>query len=109
MKLLSAFIAGLVFGLGLILSGMADPSKVIAFLDLAGPWDPRSRSLWAVRLRSPVSGSISPPNGPGRCWEISCECPPPPGSIALLYWAAWYSERDGGWLAIVRVRRSRRF
>ena len=40
MKLLSAFIAGLVFGLGLILSGMADPSKVIAFLDLAGPWDP---------------------------------------------------------------------
>lgn len=40
MRLLSAFVAGLVFGLGLILSGMTDPSKVIAFLDLAGPWDP---------------------------------------------------------------------
>ena len=40
MKLLSAFVAGLVFGLGLLLSGMADPSKVIAFLDLAGAWDP---------------------------------------------------------------------
>lgn len=40
MKLLSAFVAGLIFGLGLILSGMANPSKVIAFLDLAGPWDP---------------------------------------------------------------------
>ncbi|WP_181298961.1 YeeE/YedE family protein [Pseudomonas sp. Q2-TVG4-2] len=39
MKLLSAFVAGLVFGLGLLLSGMADPSKVIAFLDLAGAWD----------------------------------------------------------------------
>lgn len=37
MKLLSAFVAGLIFGLGLILSGMANPSKVIAFLDLAGP------------------------------------------------------------------------
>lgn len=40
MKLFSAFVAGLVFGLGLILSGMTDPSKVIAFLDLAGAWDP---------------------------------------------------------------------
>jgi uncharacterized membrane protein YedE/YeeE len=40
MKLLSAFVAGLVFGLGLTLSGMTDPSKVIAFLDLAGAWDP---------------------------------------------------------------------
>lgn len=37
---LSAAVAGLVFGLGLIISGMADPAKVIAFLDLAGAWDP---------------------------------------------------------------------
>lgn len=35
-----AFIAGLVFGLGLIVSGMANPAKVLGFLDLAGPWDP---------------------------------------------------------------------
>jgi uncharacterized protein len=35
-----AFIVGLLFGLGLILSGMTDPGKVQAFLDLAGPWDP---------------------------------------------------------------------
>lgn len=34
------FIAGLVFGIGLILSGMTDPGKVIGFLDLAGAWDP---------------------------------------------------------------------
>jgi uncharacterized membrane protein YedE/YeeE len=33
-------LAGLVFGIGLILSGMTDPSKVIGFLDLAGDWDP---------------------------------------------------------------------
>ncbi len=32
--------AGLVFGLGLIASGMTDPAKVLAFLDLAGAWDP---------------------------------------------------------------------
>ena len=34
------FLSGLVFGLGLILAGMADPMKVKAFLDLAGAWDP---------------------------------------------------------------------
>ena len=40
MALLMALIAGLVFGLGLIVSGMTDPSKVLGFLDLAGSWDP---------------------------------------------------------------------
>lgn len=36
----AALLAGLVFGLGLIVSGMANPAKVLGFLDLAGPWDP---------------------------------------------------------------------
>lgn len=40
MERLSEFIVGLLFGLGLILAGMTDPSKVIGFLDLAGAWDP---------------------------------------------------------------------
>src|SRR3954463_12799782 len=35
-----SFLAGAVFGLGLIVSGMANPAKVLGFLDLAGPWDP---------------------------------------------------------------------
>ncbi|MEY2842782.1 MAG: hypothetical protein RI920_819, partial [Pseudomonadota bacterium] len=38
LKLLTALVAGLVFGLGLILSGMANPEKVLGFLDLAGAW-----------------------------------------------------------------------
>ncbi|QBP75714.1 YeeE/YedE family protein [Herbaspirillum huttiense] len=37
---LAALAAGLLFGLGLIVSGMADPAKVLGFLDLAGQWDP---------------------------------------------------------------------
>ena len=37
---LAAFAAGLVFGIGLIVSGMTDPAKVIGFLDIAGNWDP---------------------------------------------------------------------
>ncbi|CAN0595176.1 unnamed protein product [Ectocarpus sp. 12 AP-2014] len=36
----AAFLSGLIFGLGLILSGMANPEKVLGFLDLAGLWDP---------------------------------------------------------------------
>ncbi|HZO02924.1 MAG TPA: YeeE/YedE family protein [Burkholderiales bacterium] len=40
MSIVAALLAGLVFGAGLILSGMTDPGKVIGFLDLAGRWDP---------------------------------------------------------------------
>lgn len=35
-----AFLSGLVFGLGLIVSGMANPAKVLNFLDVGGAWDP---------------------------------------------------------------------
>ena len=35
-----AALAGLIFGLGLIVSGMVFPAKVLGFLDLAGAWDP---------------------------------------------------------------------
>jgi uncharacterized membrane protein YedE/YeeE len=40
MKRVSPFLAGLLFGIGLCISGMVYPSKVLAFLDLAGAWDP---------------------------------------------------------------------
>ncbi len=40
MTVFTSLLAGLVFGLGLIVSGMADPAKVLGFLDLGGAWDP---------------------------------------------------------------------
>jgi uncharacterized membrane protein YedE/YeeE len=40
MQIAIALLTGLVFGLGLVLSGMTNPAKVIGFLDLAGNWDP---------------------------------------------------------------------
>jgi uncharacterized membrane protein YedE/YeeE len=40
MAIAFAFIAGLVFGVGLIVAGMANPAKVLGFLDLTGAWDP---------------------------------------------------------------------
>ena len=40
MQIFMALIVGLLFGTGLIVSGMANPAKVLGFLDLAGRWDP---------------------------------------------------------------------
>lgn len=54
--LFSAFAVGLLFGLGLLLSGLANPAKVLAFLDLAGDWDP---SLALVMGGAVVVGAIA--------------------------------------------------
>ena len=56
MTLLTALLSGLVFGFGLILSGMANPAKVIGFLDLAGRWDP---SLAFVMAGAIAVGSVA--------------------------------------------------
>jgi uncharacterized protein len=40
MPSVAAFVSGLIFGIGLLVSGMAQPAKVLNFLDLAGRWDP---------------------------------------------------------------------
>jgi uncharacterized membrane protein YedE/YeeE len=57
-KVLMALLAGLIFGLGLVVSGLTDPSKVLGFLDLAGPWDP---SLAIVMGGALLVGSIAFP------------------------------------------------
>jgi uncharacterized protein len=40
MSVIAAFAIGLIFGIGLIVSGMSNPAKVLGFLDLSGAWDP---------------------------------------------------------------------
>ena len=40
MRLLTAFLIGLVFGTGIAVSGMINPAKVLNFFDIAGSWDP---------------------------------------------------------------------
>lgn len=56
MNLLFSLIAGLVFGLGLIVAGMANPAKVLGFLDLAGNWDP---SLALVMIGAIAVGVVA--------------------------------------------------
>jgi uncharacterized membrane protein YedE/YeeE len=104
MNKLTAFIAGLLFGLGLLLAGMANPSKVLAFLDLAGAWDPslalvmigaigvaigpltwarhQSRSLLGKPMQLPTKRELDPRLIGGSLlfgigWGIAGICPGP--------------------------------
>ncbi len=50
MKNIAAFAVGLLFGLGLVVSQMTNPAKIIAFLDIAGNWDPSLAVVMAAAL-----------------------------------------------------------
>lgn len=56
MNTLFALLSGLIFGIGLIASGMTDPGKVLGFLDLAGAWDP---SLLLVMVGAILVGMVA--------------------------------------------------
>ncbi|MEJ5149639.1 DUF6691 family protein [Comamonas sp. MYb396] len=120
MAILIAALAGLVFGLGLLVSGMADPQKVLAFLDLAGAWDPslalvmggaialglpgfalarrRSRSLLGEPMQLPARQAVDAPLLIGSAlfgigWGLAGYCPGPAlvGTAAGLGSAAIFS------------------
>ncbi|HZX15667.1 MAG TPA: DUF6691 family protein [Pseudomonas sp.] len=50
MRKLLAFLAGVIFGIGLLSAGMANPAKVLGFLDLAGAWDPSLALVMAAAI-----------------------------------------------------------
>ncbi len=56
MRLLSAFAIGLIFGLGITVSGMINPAKVLNFFDLAGTWDPSLAFVMAGALAIAIPG-----------------------------------------------------
>lgn len=56
MRIVSALIVGVIFGLGLTISGMIDPAKIIAFLDVTGRWDPSLLVVMAAALATTFIG-----------------------------------------------------
>ncbi|HRL93198.1 MAG TPA: YeeE/YedE family protein [Pseudomonas sp.] len=111
---LTAFLAGLIFGLGLLLAGMANPGKVLGFLDLAGAWDPslalvmvaaigvallpltwakrRSHSLLGAPMQLPVKRELDRRLIGGSLlfgigWGIAGICPGP--AVAILLTGHW--------------------
>ncbi|OWY41052.1 hypothetical protein CEK28_01925 [Xenophilus sp. AP218F] len=56
MPVLFALLCGLLFGLGLIVAGMADPAKVLAFLDIGGLWDPSLALVMAGAIAVALPG-----------------------------------------------------
>ena len=56
MRLASAFAIGLIFGLGITVSGMINPAKVLNFFDLAGTWDPSLALVMAGALAVAIPG-----------------------------------------------------
>ena len=100
----SAFFAGLVFGIGLVVSRMVNPAKVLGFLDLAGRWDPslalvmagaiaigifafgwarkRSVTLLGTPMLLPQAGAVDRPLVGGAAlfgvgWGLAGFCPGP--------------------------------
>lgn len=114
MRKLMAFLAGVIFGIGLLTAGMANPAKVLAFLDLAGAWDPSLALVmaaaigvaflpfsWARMQRTSLLGA--PMQLPGKReldrrliggsllfgmgWGVAGICPGP--AVALLLTGHW--------------------
>ena len=110
----TAFFAGLIFGLGLLLAGMANPAKVLAFLDVAGAWDPslalvmggaiavaviplnwarkNKQSLLGTPLQLPVKRELDARLIGGSLvfgigWGIAGICPGP--AVAILLTGHW--------------------
>lgn len=114
-RAISAFASGLVFGAGIALSGMGDPSKVLNFFDIFGTWDPSlalvmggalvtaaigyrvifgrwTRPLFDTRFNLPTTTTIDAKLVGGSAlfgvgWGISGFCPG--GAIPALGFAPW--------------------
>lgn len=54
--IVTSFAVGLLFGLGLLVSGMSDPGKVLAFLDVTGRWDPSLAFVMAGAVAVSAAG-----------------------------------------------------
>ena len=75
MRILSAFAIGLIFGLGITVSGMINPAKVLNFFDIAGTWDPSLAFVMAGALGVAIPGYRLVFRRPAPAMEHSFQLP----------------------------------
>ncbi len=75
LRVLAALVSGLVFGLGLAVSGMMNPVKVIGFLDVAGDWDPTLAFVMVGALLVAIPAYRFIPKRPRPVLEKSFDLP----------------------------------
>ena len=71
----AALLAGLVFGLGITVSGMINPQKVLNFFDLAGHWDPSLALVMAAALATTAIGYRLILRNPAPVFDTSFHLP----------------------------------
>src|SRR5215468_439398 len=94
MLMLAGLICGFVFGWGLLISGMVQPTKVLAFLDIFGAWDPSLAVVMAAALAVSVPGF--------RLTDRSARAP----RCSESGGGSWACARDRRWKALPRSRRA---
>ena len=75
MRILSALAIGLIFGLGIALSGMINPAKVLNFFDLAGTWDPSLAFVMGGALAVAIPGYRFVLRRPAPVMDLSFQLP----------------------------------
>ena len=94
-QLIAAAVCGIIFGFGLIISDMAQPAKVLNFLDIAGRWDPSLLVVMAAALAVTSAGYAlarrrsSPYFAPQGYWPTASGIDAPLIAGAVLFGLGW--------------------
>ena len=95
LRILSGLLAGLIFGLGLVVSGMINPAKVQNFLDITGAWDPSLALVMAAALAVTGAGFAGlraagrPLFADGFQWPTRTDIDPRLVSGSAMFGAGW--------------------
>src|SRR5438270_11127180 len=95
MWIIAPLICGLIFGAGLLISGMVQPAKVLGFLDIFGAWDPSLAIVMIAALAVSVPGftlanrRARPLLAPQSFWPTRTEVDPPLVLGAALFGVGW--------------------
>ena len=95
MRLVAPLFCGLIFGAGLLMSGMVQPTKVLGFLDIFGAWDPSLAVVMAAALAVSVPGFMlanrrsQPWFAKQYFWPSKSEIDLPLATGAALFGVGW--------------------